>query len=1538
MLLCIINGAWAQDFTVATTTTDYNAIQVGHYYAFRECANNVGFLNGASDKTSTVSANQIYKIVDAGEGKVWLQCYGTSEYLGLGNSKSNGNQYETAMVAESANAVAFTFSQRGNAAQVVLDCYPNGGSTKFWLGAQGGGASYAAHYQNNGTGNLSYWSAFEVTFTENPQAKVITTYESAVNYLMTVDPNFLALAGTGAHFGLNVVNSAGQNHQWLNLVDATKAQGNVLTTDRLFQLANSTTNGCYWIQNYAGNYMTAAGVFGSNTAGVNLTVTNTAAGSDTNGYNNQTNKQIRFNKTGSSDNFRLRSGEAYDFANATGSWTGFVAFGPFYVVTIQHKCGEQILESSTAIYSGGELTVNANYYDGYVADESSVTEMINADKTIVLNYQAEAIPDAELITTEAAARANHLLTYEQFMAKINAAQPSGRYAFRWLTTNGTQQWRNLKDNTRSENLTKEFLNSFTKHNSYWWITNYAGQHLNGRDGNGGTFGETGVDFNITNDAVSESNFPAYFTTAHEIRFKRASDNNYYGYPGSATPNFSTANGGYMGFAAYGPFYVITVKAECDGQEISRQEVISSYGNLTLNAPEVAGYEATEANKNLLVNEDMEVTFQYSVALPAGDPTTVNLTPWPKAMNVYEGTYTLPDSYTLDLDGITDGALQTVIGSGEAYNFTTTLSTASGKTGRLTYTGTGDITLVQNNELGDEAYNLNITAEGIRIEAKTQTGFYYALQTIKKMLPGHVMAGVSGEGDYALPLVSIQDEPRFGYRGFMLDVSRHFFDADEICRILDVMAAYKMNKFHWHLTDDHGWRVPIDGYDRLISVGSSRSRWWEISWENKEGSWHEEEYRYSYTKDDIARVVAHAAALHIDIIPEVDMPGHFAAAMASYPEYSCNPSGSHSVVAYNVGGISGDVLNVANPQAVQFAKDILTQVMILFPNSQYIHIGGDECPATAWQNNAECQALYASKGYSSYRELQSDFTLEMAKHVQAQGRKLMAWNETITAGGSNTSKIQEADATIMCWTGAAGAAQTAANTLGLDFVYTPQYHWYINQVQSSDYGEPAGAGNGQNSLPNVYNEADIAGNITDLSHYLGVQGTFWCEHVSGNMLLEYLMLPRLQAIAEYGWTPQNRKDFDDFVRRFNADTDYLEAAGYNYAPHYTYGYEAPQPPSPTVSEDNNKTWFRITSFASDDRKDRVIELAQSTSNNVSNNVTVDRLWENTVVADNLYQQWALEESTENPGHFALVCRALPNGSVNPVLASGSGSSGRWSYVADKKHFNFILDGKGKDNDVFYYSIKSEKITGDYCYMNASKSGQNYAINTWNDASDDRAGYWKFIEVETEAPAADQSYAVTFHKYQASETKAYATVFLSFPAEIPAGMKAYSAVPSEEDPEMLNLTRIEGNVLPAHTPAILTSTSAVTGEAVSAPVTLHESHATAAPVMGNQLLGTTTKNMVVQDGYTYYVLGKKTGIAFYPYTSQVLPDHRAWYRHESSQAGTAAFRFNFGGDDILTYIEAIESDHSKAEIFDLQGHRLRQAQPGINLINGKKIYVK
>lgn len=449
-------------------------------------------------------------------------------------------------------------------------------------------------------------------------------------------------------------------------------------------------------------------------------------------------------------------------------------------------------------------------------------------------------------------------------------------------------------------------------------------------------------------------------------------------------------------------------------------------------------------------------------------------------------------------------------------------------------------------LAAEAYRLKISSQGIEIHASQPAGFFYALQTLKQLLPRNVMAVVADPTvtEWSVPCVEIEDEPRFSWRGFMLDEGRHFFGKDAVKRIIDVMATYKMNRFHWHLTEDQGWRIEIKKYPKLTEVGAWRGSKGLGAGEVKPDTIH---YGGFYTQQDIKEIVAYAKSRFIEIVPEIDIPGHSQAAVASYPEFlACDPQNPHEVRRWQ--GISTDVINVANPKAVQFAKDVIDELIELFP-FDYIHLGGDECPVVKWTQNEACKAQLAEIGSKNFRDLQVNFYRQLIEHInqkpKAEQRDLIFWNEILHG---NTSMLPSDDITIMAWVGANKAAVEAAKR-GMTTILSPQIPYYINRKQSKLPTEPMSQGYGTETVEVVYNYIPMNGVDEELhSKYLGVQANFWTEWVIEESVVQYLMLPRLAAVAEAGWTPQQNRNYEDFVRRLQAESKYYQLKGLNYGKH------------------------------------------------------------------------------------------------------------------------------------------------------------------------------------------------------------------------------------------------------------------------------------------------------------------------------------------------------------------------------------------------------
>lgn len=715
-------------------------------------------------------------------------------------------------------------------------------------------------------------------------------------------------------------------------------------------------------------------------------------------------------------------------------------------------------------------------------------------------------------------------------------------------------------------------------------------------------------------------------------------------------------------------------------------------------------------------------------------SNINLTPVPKQMTVNAGELSLPQKFTI-ATGTFDEAC-----ANEARKFASHLVDVTGYSIEVKENDEDALIkyITSSTVTNDEGYTLQITADGIAISAISPRGFYYAFQTIKKLLPPCVMAGVRDEAvtTFNLPLVKINDAPRFEYRGFMLDVARHYFEVKEIKRMIDVMSYYKMNRFHWHLVDDQGWRIEIEKYPKLTTIGATRNNSWSVD-PIYGGYYTNEPYGpYFYTKEEAREIVEYAKERHIEVIPEIEFPGHACAALTAYPEFSCSPNGSHSVKVD--GGIYADVFNVASPATLQFAKDVIDEIIDIFPYNQ-IHIGGDECPTSAWSSNEECLALMEQEGFDHIRELQSRFVRLLSDYAASKEgdkkRSVIMWNESLSAAGSNIELIKGTGGTMMCWEqGKVQSTALQAAKLGMKSVITPWGPYYINRKQSTQPGEPVGAGNGADDVRATYNYLPVPADVpTSLQkYYCGVQGTFWTEHVQSNYLLEYLALPRLIAIAETGWSPASKKNFEDFCRRITADSVLLNYNNYEYGRHFMIkesegGEEKVMPVSST---DEEKHWYRIITGATDaTRSGRCIELLREGAPIIgTGNAQADRLWNGIVAQEGEeaydYQLWAFMEDPANPGHYALVSKAKPEGSVNSTPTSGNNTA-RWDYDDNKRHYDFIFGEAiySKNGNYYRYSIHSTKAAAGM-YMNMAGAGQNYSINMWSDPNDGNGGVWEF----------------------------------------------------------------------------------------------------------------------------------------------------------------------------------------------------------------------
>lgn len=523
-----------------------------------------------------------------------------------------------------------------------------------------------------------------------------------------------------------------------------------------------------------------------------------------------------------------------------------------------------------------------------------------------------------------------------------------------------------------------------------------------------------------------------------------------------------------------------------------------------------------------------------------------LIPYPANLTRNEGTFNLKQ-----LTAITTPAGDEAVAR-YAQEFATQLEKTSGiKVPVNPTTAATSLVMTKDATLAHEAYKLTVNEAGINIAAADSTGFFYAIQTLKQLMPHAIYNrnGASTAIDWTVPCVEIADQPQLGHRGYMLDVARHFFSNTEVKRILDIMATYKMNRFHWHLTDDQGWRIDIPEYPKLAQVGAVRKG----SFVNAGGSskfFDDTEYGRGmyYTLDDLREIVAYAKNLNIEIIPEIDLPGHMVAAVAAYPEFSCDPTKKYEVRID--GGISKDVLNIGKDETIDFLKCVLGHMAEVFPY-KYIHLGGDECPTDQWSKNADCLKRVKDEGLAGVNELQSWLVEKLGLYLKEKYDKdIICWDELLAHWKSdNTVKP-----VIMAWNHI-NKSKDAADK-GFKSIVVPYQSLYFDMMQvplsEVDVNEKYQGGWGDNwvnSVETVYGVNPVASLSGKEDFCLGVQGNMWTETCNDSVEVEYQLLPRMLALSETGWLPAAKKDFASFYMRLQKNRDILDAKGLTYATHY-----------------------------------------------------------------------------------------------------------------------------------------------------------------------------------------------------------------------------------------------------------------------------------------------------------------------------------------------------------------------------------------------------
>ena len=525
---------------------------------------------------------------------------------------------------------------------------------------------------------------------------------------------------------------------------------------------------------------------------------------------------------------------------------------------------------------------------------------------------------------------------------------------------------------------------------------------------------------------------------------------------------------------------------------------------------------------------------------ADTAATLDVVPHPAQVQLINGTWNAKGA-TFNYSAELDQRSKDVINS-----FAKQLSLVSGANSKVTEGNGGKgFIFTLDKAMAHEAYSIVISGKGVVVKASGLNGFNYAIQTIKQMLPVEIFGDAPTSGlNWELPCMEIVDAPRFSYRGLHMDVSRHFFDMDEVKKYLDIMEVHKLNTLHWHLTDDQGWRLEIKKFPKLTEVGSIRNK--TIVGHLFESTGYDHT-RYGegcyFTQDQVRDILEYAAAKGITVIPEIDLPGHMLAALAAYPEYGCT-GGPYEV--WGDWGVADDVLCVGKEETMKFLEDILAEVCDLFP-AEYVHIGGDECPKVRWEKCPCCQAKIAELGlkddenYTAEHYLQGYVTSRMEKFLAQKGKKLIGWDEILEG------EIAP-NATVMSWRGVAGGLQ--AVRMGHDAIMTPNTFFYLDYYQSLDKeNEPLAIG-GYLPLEKCYSYEPTTPDMTEeeKAHILGVQANLWTEYIATPDHLHYMLLPRMAALSEVQWCQPEVKNWERFLDSADDFCAIYDMMGYKYGTH------------------------------------------------------------------------------------------------------------------------------------------------------------------------------------------------------------------------------------------------------------------------------------------------------------------------------------------------------------------------------------------------------
>lgn len=538
------------------------------------------------------------------------------------------------------------------------------------------------------------------------------------------------------------------------------------------------------------------------------------------------------------------------------------------------------------------------------------------------------------------------------------------------------------------------------------------------------------------------------------------------------------------------------------------------------------------NKKLLTGALAAMAFLLP-STAAGQTADFNIIPRPQQVNVSnDAPFTLSAKTVISLGTNSQDMKRNANMLASYIEQATGIRPAIGKSKN----GTAIVLTIDKTIANAEGYKLDADAKQIRIAGASAAGVFYGIQTLRKSLP-HVNGKAS---KVSIPAVHIADAPRFAYRGTHLDVSRHFVTADSVRQFIDMLALHNINRFHWHLTDDQGWRIEIKKYPLLTQIGSKRAQ--TVIGHNS-GKYDGKPYSGFYTQKQIRDIVKYAADRYITIVPEIDLPGHMQAALAAYPDMGCT-GGPYEV--WQKWGVSDNVLCAGNDKTLTFIDNVLKEITQLFP-SKYIHVGGDECPKTQWQKCPKCQArikalnLEAKDGHSAEERLQSYIITHASNYLKSLGRNTIGWDEILEGGLAE-------GATVMSWRGESGGI--AAAKQHHDVVMTPNSYLYFDYYQSLDKANEPLAIGGYLPLETVYSYEPMPKELTadEARHIIGVQANIWTEYMPTFKQMQYMALPRLAALSEVQWSQPALKDYTNFTNRLTKFTHLYDRLGYNYAKH------------------------------------------------------------------------------------------------------------------------------------------------------------------------------------------------------------------------------------------------------------------------------------------------------------------------------------------------------------------------------------------------------